>query len=186
MDKKNARWLLNRISNCQYVNLHLGEQENTGSQLAEEIVKEITGGNYVSDYFITVDIQALPAAKKESGNMFVNIINEQMAKVQFPHWFHGAGSIKEALEKLNQRLDKSAIVIFYYFQHADKDKKHKKDHEKEKSILIPIRRFMSMVDSIYLKILIISNQKTGKWDLAPFSDLDERFVEYIDYHKIWR
>jgi hypothetical protein len=199
MDKKKMRWLLNRITNSRYVNLHLNDVEKPVDRVKDigggaeksvdpgkDIYEEITGGKYTNDYCIDVNIGSIDINidsltednkdKKEMGKKLADIINREMAKDRFPHWIRDSLSIEDTLEQFDKRLDRAALIIFHYFQEP-------KDW-KEKNILNSLRIFMDKNNPLYVQILIISSGKTEHWDLAPYSVLDERFVEYIPWSEL--
>jgi hypothetical protein len=125
-------------------------------------------------YCISVDIKNIPVEdEKKEAEYLKNIINEEMGKKQFPHWIHEANTIEHLLHQLNECLENPALIIFYQFT-SPKD-------EKEKNLLRSIRQFIQMRESILLGLLLISSERLGKWDLRPYSDIDERVVEYFTH-----
>lgn len=178
MDKKKVRWFLNRITNSRYVNLHFEGIKNSGDQV-KETLGEITSGNYTNDYCIDVDIRDIPGAKKdnkEAGQELADIINRRMAESRFPYWIRDSLSIEHTLEQFDERLDRVVLIIFRCF----KEPKNKE----EKNILTSLRIFIGDKNPLYVQLLIISSAETKHWDLAPYSLLDERFVEYIPWSNL--
>lgn len=170
MDKKKMRWFLNRITNSRYVNLYFEGEENPVDTV-DDILAEIASGKFTNDYFIDVDISSLTG--DEEGKKLADIVNRKMKEIHFPHWIRDSLSIEHTLEQFDERLDRAALIIFHYF----KDPKNKE----EKQILTSLRIFIDKNNPRYVQILIISSGKTEHWDLAPYSLLDERFVEYISW-----
>ena len=177
MDKKNARWLLNRITNCQYVNLYFGDEAENSNDFLKDILEELTSGKHTKAYCINIDISTIPGTgkdQKKAGKALADIINREMVKARFPCWIRDSRSIGCTLEQFDTRLEGTAFITFYYFRSTD--------NLKEKNILNSLRKFIEKSDSIYIKILIISKQKLGNWDLSPYSPLDDRLVEYIKWN----
>lgn len=172
MDKKRLNELANRIIVHRCVNLYAdGNALDTGA--IDDITKRIIETQR-ENYYIIVNIENIPGEneKKEAGYL-KDIINEEMAKKQFPHWIHEANTIEHLLHQLNERLENPALIVFHHFTSPE--------DEKEKNLLRSIRKFIQMRDSILLGLLLISSQKLYKWDLRPGSDLDERFVDFFSY-----
>ena len=183
MANEKISFLLNRITSSMYVNLHFGSAENPAPETAAGIVENITSGKYTRDLCINVNVETFMEPGKDAVKCFIDTINENLAKAKSPIVLDDAISIDLALEQLNKRLEKPTLIIFYYFQDPD-DKKDKEEekNEKEKKILNALRKFIDLIPSIYLKILIISSQPTEKWDLSPDSPLDDERVESIDWN----
>jgi hypothetical protein len=77
------------------------------------------------------------------------------------------------MDQVNENLEKPAVIIFHYFQnHFD---------EKEKDILRSVRKYISLTESRFLGILLLSNDRVDKWELFPESNLDGRYVEFVEY-----
>lgn len=181
------RILLNRITNSMYANLHFGSDEKQAPATAANIVKEITSGTYTNDICINVDIRSLmePSKDIDAVKSFIDILNKSLAGAKSSHLLYDAISIDHALEQLNKILEKPTLIIFHHFQYPDDMKgKEEEKNEKEKKILNSLRKFIDMIPSIYLKILIISSQPTEKWDLSPDSFLDDDRVESIDWSSL--
>jgi hypothetical protein len=172
MDKKRLNQLINRITVRRYVNLH-ADGNALDTETIDDMIDRLTGMQE-KVYCIVVDIKSIPVGneKKEAGYL-KDFINEEMAKKQFPHWIHEANTIEHLLHQLNERLEDPALIIFYQFTSPG--------DEKEKNLLRSIRQFIQMRDSLLLGLLLISSQKLGKWDLRPYSDIDERVVEYFPH-----
>lgn len=167
------RKLLNRITAKRYVNLYPGIEGQLDARIASENASRIAEKKQSKTYYINVNIQNLTGSKKEKVERFVDIINSELSKVQFKHWIHDAISIDNALEQLNENLDKPALIIFHYFEDPE--------NESELDILKSIRKYIQMKDSFLLGILIISSKSITNWDLFPYSILDERLVEPFKY-----
>ncbi|MCK4765421.1 MAG: hypothetical protein KAW12_24680 [Candidatus Aminicenantes bacterium] len=176
MDEKEMRNLLNRTINHCYVNLHARgnplEEKNIRGMLTK--IKNMLG----EILCITVEIKNIPGKgkkneEKEEANYLKDVVNEEMTKKQFRHWIHDANSIDHLLHQLNKRLEDPVIIIFHQFKLPNK--------EEEKNILRSIRKFIQLRESRLLKLLMVSSEKLDKWDLRPYSDMDERAVEYILY-----
>jgi hypothetical protein len=163
---------MNRITVYRYVNLHAdGNPLDTGA--INDIIERIIDIDQEA-YCIALDIKSIPGEdEKIEAEYLKDIINEEMAKKQFPHWIHEANTIEHLLHQLNERLEDPAFIIFYQFKSLE--------DEKEKNLLRSIRQFIQMRDSLLLGLLLISSQKLYKWDLRPFSDMDERFVKFFSY-----
>jgi hypothetical protein len=172
MEKKRLRKLLNRITVKRYVNLHFNGFPREDKKIIDDPIKKIQK-NQKGSYCITVNINSLPRKEKEAVRALIDIVNDTLAEQQFKHWIHEGKSIDNVLEQLNERLDYPGLIIFYPFKSPE--------DEKEKDMLRSIRKFIQMKDSLFLGILIISSHPTGDWDLSPYSDLDDRFVEYFSY-----
>lgn len=184
MNKK-IRILLNRITNRMHINLHFESAESHPPVTAADILEKITSGEYTRDFCINVNIQTLmePGKGMNAVKCFVDIINKRLAEENSPHVLNDTISIDFALEQLNKDLEKPTLIIFHYFQYPDDRKGGKeKKNEKEKKLLTPLRKFIEMIPSIYLKILIISRQPTENWDLQPDSPLDDGLVKSIDWN----
>ncbi len=82
-------------------------------------------------------------------------------------------SIANAMDRLNERLEESALIVFHYFED--------KYDEQEKDILRSIRKYISLNEGSFLEILIISAEPVDRWELFPESNLDDRFVTFIDH-----
>jgi hypothetical protein len=170
MEKKGLRKLLNRITIKRYVNLHFNGSPPEDEKIIDNIINKIQK-NQKGSYCITVNINSLPQKEEKTVRTLIDIINDTLAEQQFKHWIHEGKSIDNVLEQLNERLEYPGLIIFYQFKSPE--------DEKEKDLLRSIRKFIQMKDSLFLGILIISSHPTGDWDLSPYSDLDDRFVEYF-------
>lgn len=176
MEEKKLTELLNRTTVRRYVNLHAdGNPLDQGT--IDALIKRIAEKDYPK-YCISVNIESIPCSderedEKEEAGYLKDLINEEMAKKQFPHWIHEANTIDRLLHQLNERLEDPALIIFYQFKSPD--------DEKEKNLLRSLRKFIQFKDSFLLGLLLISSQELKKWDLHPFSVLDERFVEFFSY-----
>lgn len=164
--------LMNRTFVRGSVNLH-SEGDPIEIGIIDGLISRIS--SMLSDcYSISVDIGDIPNKKEELQAHFLkDFINEEMAKRQFSHWIHRANTIDSVLHQLNQRLEKPTLLIFFQFV--------SNKNNKEKDILRSIRKFIQMRDSLFLGILLISSEKLYKWDLRPYSDLDERMIEFISF-----
>lgn len=172
MDKKKLRQLINFITKDRYVNLH-ADGKALDTEIINDIIDRVTGMQK-KVYCIAVDIKNIPGGgEKKEARYLKDFINEEMAKKQFPHWIHETKRIENLLHQLNERLEDPALIIFYQFISPE--------DEKEKDLLRSIRQFIMMKDSILLGLLLISNQKLGKWDLSPLSNIDERVGVYFSY-----
>jgi len=172
MNKEKLRQLMNRITVRRFVNLHAdGNTLDTG--IINDVINSVTE-MHQGVYCIAVDIKSIPVGdeKKEAGYL-KDIINEEMTKKQFPHWIHEANTIEHLLHQLNERLEDPTLIIFYQFISPE--------DEKEKNLLRSLRQFIQMRDSLLLGLLLISSKKLDKWDLRPYSDIDERVVEYFSH-----
>jgi hypothetical protein len=172
MEEKKLRQLINRITERHYVNLH-ADGNPLDTKIINDIIERVTGMQE-KVYCIAADIKSIPIGdEKKEAEYLKDIVNEEMAKKQFPHWIHEANTIEHLLHQLNERLEDPALIIFYQFTSPD--------DEKEKNLLRSIRQFIQMRDSLLLGLLLISSQKLVKWDLQPYSDIDERVVEYFSH-----
>ena len=161
--------LLNRITVRNYVNLHGG-----GNLFdVKHVIKQILDKQSES-FCIAVDITKIKE-KSEEGKVeqLKNTLNREMHKKGFPHWIHGVNSIDNLLHKFNGLLEDRALIIFHPFTSPKK--------KNEKDWLRPIRSFIQMRKSLFLKLLLISSDSLDKWDLRPSSDFDERAVEFFPY-----
>jgi hypothetical protein len=174
METKTLKKLLSRIAVNRFVNLHFDGQKRDYKTI-REIIKEIKEKQKKS-YCIDINIKQIPSSDKKAVSTLLNIINKELSEYQFKHCIHEAISIAHVLEQLNERLEKPALIIFHQFKTPDKkDNKFKK----EKNLLTHIRKFIQMKSSLLLGILIISSHPVHTWDLSPYSNLDERYVEYF-------
>jgi len=176
MIEKNLDKLLSKIAVFRFVNLHF-KGYSVEYVCVMEMVKRIKE-EIPKDYYIDIDIRDLPnsARKKDDldkkrADIVRKIINRNLSRKKFKHWLHKSVSIDNVLEQLNERLEKPALIIFHQFKDPNS--------QKEKDILTSIRKFIEMKSSLLLGILIISNHKTVKWDLTPWSPLDERHIEFF-------
>jgi len=169
MNEKEKRKLLNRITNSSYVNLYFPNLDDGNAERARNTAEDIIKERQKKDYYVNVDIKELPKSKSGAVNEFIRIVNNDLAKAQFEHWIHDAISIDHVLKQVNDNLERRALIIFHYFENQD--------NEQEKGILRAIRKFIEMRDSKLLGILLISSNGIDQWDLSPFSNLDERYIE---------
>jgi hypothetical protein len=173
MEEIKLRKLINRIIIRRYVNLY-ADGNALDTEIIDDMIDKITGMQE-KVYCIAVDIKSIPVGdEKQEADYLKDIVNEEMAKKQFPHWIHEANTIEHLLHQLNERLEDPALIIFYQFTSPE--------DEKEKDLLRSLRKFIQMRESLLLGLLLISSQKLGKWDLHHYSDIDERVVEYF-FHK---
>ncbi len=171
MEERALKKLSNRIAVTRYVNLHFDGKEQDSETIAK-IVEEVKKRQSKS-YCIAFDIVQIPKKESEAIQFLINTINETLSKQQFKHWLHDAISIDSVLEQLNERLEKPALIAFYHFKNPE--------DEKEKELLQSVRKYIQTKSSLLLGVLIISTHPVGKWNLSPYSDLDQRFVEYFFY-----
>ena len=172
MGEEELRELLNRIIVCHNVNLH-GGGDSINTDILDDFIKQIHE-MLGEAYCIAVDIKNIRVKNEEKkAELLRIIINEEMAKKQFPHWIHSASTIEDLLPQLNERLEDPALIIFYQFTSPD-------DND-EKDWLRSIRQFIQMRESLFLKLLLISSERLEKWDLRPSSDIDERVLKYFPY-----
>ncbi len=177
MEKTNIKELLNKITLKRFVNLHFnGYQQDT--EKVNEIIREIEQELGKTD-LIEINIEPFPNKEKRMIQTLLNIINETLTKKQSNHWLNEAISITSVLHKLNERLERPALIIFYQLKHPDI--KRNRNAKKEKILLTSIRKFIQMKESHLLGILVISSHKTEKWNLSPYSNLDERYIEYFQF-----
>ena len=176
MNEDKIRLLLNKIVIRRYVNLYFGDKKEHQPEEIVNIVNEIVSGKRTNDYYIQVDIEKLKSSWEKASQILVDTINSYLSKVKFEHWIHGADSIYKALVALNERLDSPALIIFHYFTQPE--------NEHEKDVFSFIRKFIEEKESIFLGILIISTKPSENWDLAPYSSLDDRYVEYINWNTL--
>lgn len=174
MDKKNMRWVLNRITNSRYVNLHFKGVKNAGAKV-KEFLGEFTDGKYTNNYCINVDISTLVGDDK--GKKMADIINRKMVEIHFPFCIRDSHSMEHTLEQFENWLNQvnhAVLFIFHYF----KDQENKE----ETNILTSLRILIGDINPINVQIVILSDVETEHWDLAPYSLLDDRFVEYIPWN----
>ncbi len=171
MDEKSVSELLNRITVRRYLNLYFSGDDKERRAAANDTVKRIMAGKLPGDCYIDVNIDDLPESEESANKSFAAVMNDRLSGARLNHWIQDDISIGNALEQLNKKLEKPALIIFYYFR--DQDSK------KEKYVLRSIRKFIEMRESLFLGILILSSDGIENWDLFPYSNLDERHVESI-------
>lgn len=174
MKKDRLNELLNVIAVDRYVNFYFRDCGSQDPQMLETIVshtRDAQPGNYCFD----IDVNAFVECEDEEqeAKVILEIINNELSQKRFKDPIPGAISIADALDKLNQRLDRPAIAVFHCFKDIY--------NEKEKDILRSIRTFKGMARSRFLGVLIISNRGINQWELFPESGLDERHVVSFEY-----
>jgi len=178
LDKEKLKDLLNCIAVQRFVNLHFN-----GSILNEVIIKDIISKMKMEEqnrsYIIDVNIDIIPDNDVYAVKTLIRIINDSLSNENSKYRIRKAFSINNVLCQLNDWLKRPALIIFRQF----KDRKN----NKEKNILISIRKFIQMTRSLVLGILIVSSHTIEEWDLAPLSCLDDRDIAYfplsISYNK---
>lgn len=174
MDKKKIGWFLNRITNSRYVNLHFKGVKNAGAK-AKEFLGEINGRKYTNGYCIYVDIRNLAGNNK--GKKMADIINRKMSEIHVSFNIKDSDPMEHTLEQFDNWLNQAnhpVLIVFHYFKNPK--------NKEETNILTSLRILIGDINPINVKIVIISDLETERWDLAPYSPLDDRFVEYIPWN----
>jgi len=181
MELKTITEILNTVTVKKYVNLcfdgDLPADAGKAAEIAEKaaqiagIICGITGDK---TYYIDVNIADLLEDISAAGSRMTEIFNEQLAKHRFRYWFDKALAIDDALMQLNYWLDRPALVVFHFFKNTT--------NRQERDILIAIRKFIMQRESVFLRLLILSNNPVNAWDLSPYSDLDEPYIGIGKYN----
>jgi hypothetical protein len=169
--------LLNTIAVKRYVNLFLRESENHElNAVKEEIVSPFKQPGY-HEFCLEVDIRSFSKCEneKQEAGVFLKIIKDlqSQSSALSNKKLKGGRSISLIMDQVNEKLEKPAVIIFHYFQNHFS--------EKEKDILRSVRKYISLTESRFLGILLLSNDRVDKWELFPESNLDGRYVEFFEY-----
>jgi len=186
MDKKTITKILNTVTVKRYVNLWISNNPEEGAgeaqkktnaeacaEEAADIAKTIVESKDDKTYYIDVCINDLSEEMDEAATQLLDIFNAHLSKFRFRYWFESAISIDDALLQLNEWLDQPALVIFHYFQDIAA--------EKEKDILIAIRKFIMQNESVFLRTLILTIQPVHEWNFSPYSPLNVPYIEIGKY-----
>ncbi len=168
---------INRLKNCiatkQFVNCYSRKFSLENQAQLELLLAKLKEGYH--SMVVDINIQECQhcGSEEEEAAFMLKLINKELTAKGFNSIPTEALSIANALHKFSQSLDERALLIFHYF--------HDLYDEKEKNILRSLRKAHRNELSAYLRILILSDKQTSKWQLFPESNLDERHVAFFEY-----
>lgn len=180
MNEKTINHLSNVLSVNRFVNVCLKENEG--------LDQHSFNNNFIApfkepgenEFCLDIDIHAFLKCdnEKQEAKIFRKIISKTLSN-------HPAASSKKLkeersitliMDKLNENLEKSALIIFHHF--------HNNFSEKEKDILRSIRKYIGLTKEKptkrFLGVMVLSNDRVDRWELFPESNLDGRYVSFFE------